>query len=385
MSLIKCPECGREVSDRARTCPHCGVDIAGQITTCPHCGEVVFIDDETCPYCHKNTQSGFVSSENRRTPVTAIAADVDTTSSAIVPKNPKPKKKKRGLTLYVVALVIALVLVSLGLFFYQYTQQQNELRAYNNALMSNDTAVLDNFLAVYPNASQEHRDSIHTRLIMLNKTEFEWTDCLDDSTSVNYKSFIKNHPDNIHVTEAVLKIDSLDYVATTKINTAEAYQAYLDAHPDGYYIDEALLRFEQMNALRLKPEERESIATVINRLVEALAADDKATLSSILTPPVSTFMGQAPTVDDYLSQWHKQLDGDVTSVRLALSDDWEIEKVLPTQSDASITYSVSVSVTERLERTDASLQRVVPMRLSAVLSPDFHVQSLKLRKVRNKE
>ena len=24
MALIKCPECSKEVSDKAKTCPHCG-------------------------------------------------------------------------------------------------------------------------------------------------------------------------------------------------------------------------------------------------------------------------------------------------------------------------------------------------------------------------
>lgn len=28
MAIIQCPECGREVSDRAKHCPHCGVGIA---------------------------------------------------------------------------------------------------------------------------------------------------------------------------------------------------------------------------------------------------------------------------------------------------------------------------------------------------------------------
>src|SRR3954471_21705877 len=29
MALIPCPECKREISDRAAACPHCGVAIAG--------------------------------------------------------------------------------------------------------------------------------------------------------------------------------------------------------------------------------------------------------------------------------------------------------------------------------------------------------------------
>ena len=28
MSLVKCPECGREISDKATACPHCGFPIA---------------------------------------------------------------------------------------------------------------------------------------------------------------------------------------------------------------------------------------------------------------------------------------------------------------------------------------------------------------------
>ena len=27
MALIKCPECGREISDKATTCPHCGAPV----------------------------------------------------------------------------------------------------------------------------------------------------------------------------------------------------------------------------------------------------------------------------------------------------------------------------------------------------------------------
>ena len=30
MALIKCPECGREVSDKAPACPHCGAPILSE-------------------------------------------------------------------------------------------------------------------------------------------------------------------------------------------------------------------------------------------------------------------------------------------------------------------------------------------------------------------
>ena len=53
MAIIKCPECGRQISDKAPTCPSCGVEIAGKITKCPHCGEVYFSSQEMCPNCHE--------------------------------------------------------------------------------------------------------------------------------------------------------------------------------------------------------------------------------------------------------------------------------------------------------------------------------------------
>lgn len=36
MALIKCPECGKEISDKAQTCIHCGYPLSEAIT----CGEV---------------------------------------------------------------------------------------------------------------------------------------------------------------------------------------------------------------------------------------------------------------------------------------------------------------------------------------------------------
>ena len=40
MALIKCPECGQDVSDKAEKCPHCGVSIVSMndiVLCCPYC------------------------------------------------------------------------------------------------------------------------------------------------------------------------------------------------------------------------------------------------------------------------------------------------------------------------------------------------------------
>ena len=42
MALIKCKECGNEISSSANVCPHCGIKVS--ITKCPECGAKVSDD-----------------------------------------------------------------------------------------------------------------------------------------------------------------------------------------------------------------------------------------------------------------------------------------------------------------------------------------------------
>lgn len=46
MALIKCEECGHEVSDHAKLCPNCGYQNNNII--CPECGTIIYNDDECC-------------------------------------------------------------------------------------------------------------------------------------------------------------------------------------------------------------------------------------------------------------------------------------------------------------------------------------------------
>ena len=56
MAIIKCPECGHDVSDKAPRCPSCGVEILGNLTICPQCGTKYLLSQKSCPKCnHQNT------------------------------------------------------------------------------------------------------------------------------------------------------------------------------------------------------------------------------------------------------------------------------------------------------------------------------------------
>lgn len=50
MALTTCKECGKEISDTAKTCPHCGAQIVKDIY-CSNCGAKVPENTHFCPSC----------------------------------------------------------------------------------------------------------------------------------------------------------------------------------------------------------------------------------------------------------------------------------------------------------------------------------------------
>lgn len=57
MALIKCPECGKEISSKAAWCPHCGCPSSefstDQGVKCPYCGANLTSGDNYCDSCGK--------------------------------------------------------------------------------------------------------------------------------------------------------------------------------------------------------------------------------------------------------------------------------------------------------------------------------------------
>ena len=65
MALIKCVECGKEVSSSAKVCPHCGIKL--NLSSCPECGARLNGDETVCPDCGypiKNKTTSNVITEN---------------------------------------------------------------------------------------------------------------------------------------------------------------------------------------------------------------------------------------------------------------------------------------------------------------------------------
>ena len=52
--MIKCPNCGKEISDKAKKCVHCGFVFEEEINKevkCAECGSILTDDMDTCPNC----------------------------------------------------------------------------------------------------------------------------------------------------------------------------------------------------------------------------------------------------------------------------------------------------------------------------------------------
>ena len=276
--VIKCPECGHQVSDRARVCPSCGIDIAGKVTRCPDCGEYIFKDEHDCPNCHCPIN---VSAEVpvpvpvlQSSQTDVVAVNRDEPEAATVEE--KQKKGHKGLwSALISAFVLALILVFLGIYYYQKTQIQNEQRAYENAMMSREPAVLQNFLDMYIDASVAHRDSIKVHLEALKKIDRDWDNARISESKKTLLLFIERNPDNIHVREAQLLIDSLDFITAKIGNSLESFKKYMEEHEPGYYYDEAKMEYDKMEEeirlARLKAEQDSIEAARLKAEAEAAA------------------------------------------------------------------------------------------------------------------
>ena len=55
MAIILCPECGQQISDKAKKCIYCGKLLMTEETQsknfCYECGKEISVETEECPFC----------------------------------------------------------------------------------------------------------------------------------------------------------------------------------------------------------------------------------------------------------------------------------------------------------------------------------------------
>lgn len=379
--IIKCPECGHQVSDQAKTCPSCGIEIAGKITRCPDCGEVIFKEQAECPNCHRTINGAMPSPPVA--PIAPLLEPVAPTEPAAEPEStPQPPRRrpKAGYIALVVAFVIALIVVFLGIYFYRNVERQNTQKAYTNAIQSDQPAVLQNFLDMYPEAPIAMRDSVKVHLEELKKIDLAWSNAVASGSKSELEKYVKLHPQNIHNVEALLKIDSIDWVTAQSANTMEAMKLYMEQHEDGQHYDEARNLYERLEAQRITGEDQKLASQILTTFFTALSQRDEVALTSTLAPTLTSFLHREnATKKDVMEYMHKLYEDDVTGISFTPNNDWHLEKI--ENSDGLFSFSVDFSVDERIERTDQEKERFATYKVNARISTEGKISTLNMKRL----
>lgn len=384
MAIIKCPECGHQVSDKAATCPSCGIEIAGKVVKCPECGTIVFKDQEMCPNCHHQLfekQTPVVAPHNNVT-VTAPASEGEADGIAIG-SQPQGKPRRKGTIGIIVAVVVVLAIAFTAAYFYKGSQQSSEADAYAGAMASDQPSVLQNYLDIYTDAPQEHRDSIQAHLELLMSIDREWTDALVSGSKTAIERYLQMHPNSNHATEAKIKIDSLDYVTAVNANTPEAFQAYMDSHTDGLYYDEAKDMFNRLEAQKVSTDDEETISSIFGSYFKALSEGDEDGLTANVANVMDSFLHKAnATKNDLITYMHKMHEEvGQGALEFRTNNDWKITKS-ETADGSGSEYVVTFSVDEKTSSAaDGAHPKIVTYKVEANVSADGKITTLNMKRM----
>ena len=324
---MKCPECGHQVSDKAATCPSCGVAIAGNVKR----------------------------------------------------ENEAPKGK-RSMTIPIVAGVVAVIAVLVGLYFYNNVQDRNELDAYENAMSCSEADVLQNYLDMYADAPQAHRDSIMAHLALLKKVDSDWDDAMVNNTRSAFENYLRVHPESVHKTEALLKLDSIDWAFAAEADTPEAYSKYVADHADGMHIDEARLKLEKLEKSIIAEDEKLMVTSVLTSFFNALGNNDEEALTMSIDVVLNSFLHRAGATKADVISYMKRIHSpeDITGIVFRMNNDWKIEKIDLGEGECS--YVVDFSVDEKIQRTDESKETFSSYKVNAKVSNHGKITDLNMKK-----
>lgn len=416
MAMIKCPECGRQISDKAPVCPNCGVEIAGKIIKCPQCGEIYFRDEEMCPNCHRLTRlSGTVgrtvasqqSDSQQSAPVQqpAPARQPASPQSAsgrgdgvpprqpnqrppVPPKGPAAptaektdnKAAHRSHTPLIVGLVFALLVCGLCFYFYNNAKSSKEEEAYEFAMKSDDPIVLQTYLDNYRDAPESHISAITARLDAIRHADDEWNNAVVSGTRQALLDYMSRHPDSEHKAEAERKIDSIDWAQAETANTVQALQSYLDEHANGDHVDEAQNALRQLKASTVQPEEKTMVSAVLRHFFQAINSRSESSLEATVAPLMTSFLGKADaTKADAVLFMDKIYKDDITNMNWHVGKDLKIDK--KDVGDDQYEYSVSFSASQDIDRTDPNKERHANYKVKATISPDGLISALNMTKI----
>ena len=364
MAIIKCPECGHQISDKAPTCPSCGIEIAGKVVTCSKCGTTYMKAQDNCPNCSKS---------NNGKPAKAEAT--------VIEETPAPRKKS---PLIRVLLVIVLLILATVTYLYKNAKEKEELERYEYAMNSHDITVLETYLTQFADAPKAHRDSIQAHLALLKATDNDWTNARQSMSKEILKRYIDTHPESTHITEAKRMIDSIDWAYTVEKNTIEAYRAYLEEHPYGEHVDDANNGIKDINTQTVTPEEKKMISGVFRKFFQSINSRNEEVLVSTVNSVMTQFLTKNDaTKSDVVTFMHKIYKEDITNMNFYILDDYQINK--KEVGDEQYEYTVSFTTEQKIERTDPSQETYAKYRINAKVNPDGKIAQFGMTRIKDED
>ena len=375
MAIIKCPECGRQISDKAPTCPSCGVEIAGKITKCPNCGEIYFSNLEMCPNCHELNPS-----LTRMTPPTGMSQQTPASQASMTQQQEAENAARQNAIRQ------------------EEIRRQEVLRqdARPQTPVRTATPPTPPVPPVRPQQSnsqnggngegtQEKKKSnrgviiISAHLNMLQQVDQDWTNAVVSGSKEALQAYLDKYPNSPHKQEVLNKIDSIDWNVAKNADNVEAYQAYLAAHADGSHIEEAENAMKKAKSRDLQPEEKDMVSSLFRHFFQSINTRDADGLQASCEDILSSLLGKnSATKADVVTFMNKLYKEDVTNLNWFLTNDYKIKK--REVGDEDYEYQVQFSAREEVQLTDGT-KKTNHFKINATVSPDGKVSAFNMSKI----
>lgn len=422
MAIIKCPECGRQISDKAPACPNCGVPIAGKIVKCPQCGEIYFKDQEMCPNCHHLTprgetlikgEVGYTSQNSNNAPQPANISTAQkkegTQDEKRIPQPPTPPRAsnnyqktenrtaqrgvpptssdhhqkseapKKSHSALIIGFILAILACGICFYFYNSSKNSKEEEAYEFAMSSDDPTVLQTYLDTNPDAPEAHRDSVEARLESLKQTDVDWTNAVVSGSRTALEDYLTKHPNSEHKADALHKIDSLDWIDATNGNSEQSYTTYLSEHANGEYVDQANNALKALKAKTVQPEEKKMVKAVFRHFFQAINAKNEDGLTATVAPLMSNFLGKTDaTRADVAVFMNKIYKDDISNMNWHINNDYNINK--KEVGDEEYQYNATFSAVQKVDKVDGTSVNT-HFNIKATIGPDGLISSMSMTKI----
>lgn len=369
--IIKCPECGHQVSDKAPICPSCGVEIAGHLIKCSYCGEIYLKEDAVCPNCHHSvstdnsvneddvktepvkddSQNNGDYSEAETSSVELVVSaesieeeprlDGTPTQDTLTIESPssdaevstddmivKPESKNNNHTPLFVSLLIALVICAVLLFFYKRGNDNHEAEEYKIALKSNNRQVMEQYLEDYPNAPLIHINSIRDLLKQTQQNNDEWGRVIQQNTIASYKAYLETHPNTPYKNEILKRVEELYWNEVVNQNTEAAYLGYREKYPKGIHVKEADEKLKIMLDNTSTPSEEKIAVSAVRQFLQGLNSKSTSKIEGVTASSFNFLGAGGATIADVSKYMREKLyQADVKEIT------WQLGTVLNATTD----------------------------------------------------